>query len=292
MDNDEKYRIGKKVSKISIILNIFLSFVKILLGLIGTSSAMVADGIHSLSDVLSSFIVIIGLKMSKKPDDEDHPYGHEKMEPVMTKMLAVILFITAVMLGYEGIKNIIYKEFVLPERITLYGAVISIVLKEWMYRFTVKAGKRINSSSLIADAWHHRSDAFSSICTFIGIVGARDGLLILDPIASIIICVFIGKVAVSIYLKAVKQLVDHAASKEVIKSIEREIMKINGVIKIDELKTRIHADRLYVDVEISVKSDLLLVESHDIAENVHETIENSNDMIKHCMVHVNPQMDK
>ena len=175
-----------------------------------------------------------------------------------------------------------------PKKLRFMLLYLSILVKEWMYRYTVKAGKKIESSALIADAWHHRSDAFSSICTLIGVIGARMGIPILDPIASIIICVFIGKVAFDIYMEAINQLVDHSADKNTIDSIEHKIMSIEGVIKVDELKTRVHANKLYVDVDICVNKDLSVKEGHNIAENVHLTIENSVGKVKHCMVHVNP----
>lgn len=288
MDGELRYRLGNKVSKISIMVNVLLSICKVAAGLIGKSGAMIADGIHSLSDVLSTFIVIIGLKMSKKPEDEDHPYGHEKMEPVMTKLLAAVLFITAVGIGYKGIIKIKAGDIEIPGKIALYAAFISIVAKEWMYRYTVNVANKIDSSALKADAWHHRTDAFSSVGTFIGVIGARLGYPIFDPIASIVISLFIGKAAVDIYLQAIYQLVDHSADKDTIENMNRDIMNIDGVIKIDSLKTRIHANRLYVDVEICVSSSLTVGQGHEIAEKVHNTIENRETRVKHCMVHVNP----
>ncbi|NFC30073.1 cation transporter, partial [Clostridium botulinum] len=180
MKNEERLKIGNKVSNIAIVVNIILSFIKILFGIIGHSAATIADGIHSLSDVLSTIAVIIGLKISSKPAVKDHPYGHEKLEAVTSKLLATMLFLTALFIGYSGIKVIINKDFSVPSKITIYVAILSIVTKEWMYRYTLKAAKKINSTALEADAWHHRSDSFSSIGTLIGIVGARLKYPILD----------------------------------------------------------------------------------------------------------------
>lgn len=291
MNNEERYKIGNKVSRVSIIVNIILSVLKVFAGILGKSGAMIADGIHSLSDVFSSFMVILGLKMSKKPADEDHPYGHEKLEPVMTKILAIILFITAVFIGYKGIIKIKEGHFIVPEKFTLYAALISIAVKEWMYRYTVRAAEKIDSSALKADAWHHRTDAFSSVGTFIGVIGARMGYPIFDPIASLIISVFIGKAAIDIYLEAINQLVDHAADKDTIENLRSQIISIEGVIKIDSLKTRVHANRLYVDVDICVNSSISVLAGHNIAQRVHDTIENFDKRVKHCMVHVNPHKD-
>ncbi|WMJ82446.1 cation diffusion facilitator family transporter [Clostridium sp. MB40-C1] len=288
MEPKERLRIGNGISKITIVINVILSVIKVAAGIFGKSSAMISDGVHSLSDVMSTFCVMIGLKMSEKPGDSDHPYGHEKYEPVFAKILAVILGITGIMIGYKSIQIISLGQYNIPGKITIFAAILSIITKEWMYRYTIKGAKKIDSSALFADAWHHRSDAFSSVGTLIGVVGARIGYPILDPIASIVICVIIIKVAVYIYIGAVNQLMDCAADKDTINKIVKDIENVSGVLKIDDLKTRVHASRLYVDVEISVCKELSLLDAHDIAEKVHFKIEESNSKVKHCMVHVNP----
>jgi len=290
LNSEERFRIGMKISKETIIVNILLSAIKLFAGIIGRSGAMIADSIHSLSDVLSTIAVMWGLKLAKQPADEDHPYGHEKMEPVMAKILASILLITALLIGFNGIKSVINGTTVIPAKIALYAAILSIIIKEWMYRYTVIGAKKIQSSALMADAWHHRSDAFSSIGTLIGIFGARMGYPILDPIAALVICIIITKVAINIYKQAIDQLVDHCADAKTIENIKNEIENTIGVINIDELKTRISANRLYVDVEICVNRNLSVCEGHEIAECVHNTIENLDNRIKHCMVHVNPDI--
>ncbi len=288
MNNRERLTIGNKVSQITIIANVILSFIKVLFGIIGNSAATIADGIHSLSDVLSTIAVIIGLKISSKPADKNHPYGHEKLEAITSKLLASILFLTALFIGYSGIKIIISKDFSIPSKITIYIAILSIVTKEWMYRYTLKAANKINSTALKADAWHHRSDSFSSIGTLIGIVGARLKYPILDPIASLVICIFIIKVSIAIYKTSINQLVDHCADEKTIHMITEQIKSIKEVQRIDELKTRLHGSKLYVDVEIALDYSLSLKESHSIAEKVHDRIEASNNNIIHCMIHVNP----
>ncbi|MGV8981849.1 cation diffusion facilitator family transporter [Clostridium sp.] len=288
MKSEERFMLGMKISKVTIIFNILLSAIKLFAGVLGRSGAMIADSMHSLSDVLSTIAVMVGLKLAKQPADEDHPYGHEKMEPVMAKILASILLITALLIGFNGIKSIINGTTVIPEKIAMYAAILSIIVKEWMYRYTANGAKKTKSSALMADAWHHRSDAFSSIGTLIGVVGARMGYPILDPIASLVICILITKVAIDIYKQAIDQLVDHCADTKTIENIKNEITKTIGVLNIDELKTRVSGNRLYVDVEICVNRNLSVCEGHEIAENVHNTIENLDDRIKHCMVHVNP----
>jgi len=286
----ERIKIGNKISKITIVANVGLSILKILAGVFGRSSALIADGMHSFSDILSTFVVMLGLKLSEKPADESHPYGHERIEPALTKILAVILFGTALMIFYCGLTTILRGNYQVPETITIVAAVISIFTKEWMYKYTKKGAERIESSALLADAWHHRSDAFSSIGTLIGVVGARLGYPILDPLASIVISLFIAKMAFEIYYEALNQLLDRAADSETIEEIKKIILSVDGVLGIDVLKTRIYSNKIYVDVEISVNKDLSLIEAHNISENVHSKIESNLKRVKHCMVHVNPYL--
>ncbi len=288
MELEKKYELGIKISKITIVSNTLLSLGKILTGYIGKSSAMLADGVHTLSDVLSTMAVIFGLKMAKKPEDECHPYGHEKIEPVVSKLLAVLLFITAMGIGYSGLRTIIIGKYTEPGSIAIIAAIVSILTKEWMYRYTLKGAKKIESSALMADAWHHRSDALSSVGTLLGITGAKLGLRILDPIAAIIVSILIVKVAIEIYLNAINQLIDKAADDETLLKIKKEILRTKGVIRLDDLKTRVHASKIFVDIEIGVDSELSLKDSHNIAEQVHDNVETGCKGIKHCTVHVNP----
>ncbi|AEK19527.1 cation diffusion facilitator family transporter [Methanococcus maripaludis] len=290
MEVSERIIIVNKISKITIIVNIALSILKILAGVFGKSSALIADGMHSFSDILSTVVVMLGLKLSEKPADESHPYGHERIETAITKILAVILLVIALMIFYYGLTTIIGGNYQIPGNITIIAALISIFTKEWMYKYTKKGAEQIESSALLADAWHHRSDAFSSVGTLIGVVGAKLGYPILDPIASIVISLFIAKMAFEIYFKALNQLLDMAADSKTIEEIKKIILSVDGVLEIDVLKTRIHSNKIYVDVEISVDKDLSLIEAHNISENVHSQIESKLKRVKHCMVHVNPYL--
>ncbi|MGI6317720.1 MAG: cation diffusion facilitator family transporter [Dethiobacteria bacterium] len=288
MNGRERTKTGHNISVVTILINLALTSLKLFAGIIGRSNAMIADAMHSLSDVISTFAVMIGLHLAGRPDDEDHPYGHEKLEPVVAKILAVILVVTALGIGYSGIQRIYAGNYEVPGKIALYGALLSIAVKEWMYYYTAKGAKKIESSALMADAWHHRSDALSSVGALIGIGGARLGYRILDPVASLIICLFIIKVSAEIYLRSVNQLVDHAGDKQTIEDIRADIMGIEGVICINKLKTRVHANKLFVDVDVAVEGTLSVTEGHNIAEKVHDKIENGNYKVKHCMVHVDP----
>lgn len=288
MNSNERVTVANRVSAVTIIANVALTIIKVLVGILGNSTAMVADGIHSLSDVFTTVLALIGVKMSSKEDDEDHPYGHEKLEAVMSKLLAISLFITGVLIGYRAIVQLVEGDLQKPGQIAAFGAILSIVVKEWMFRYTHKAAIKIDSQVLMGDAYHHRSDAYSSIATLIGVVGAILGYLYLEPIASIVISGLIVKIAVEIFMQSVNDLVDRAADHQTEMEIKVVIENVEGVKGIDLLKTRRHGNVIYVDVEIAVQGDLSLVDAHEIAETVHDQVELKIPKAKHCMVHVNP----
>jgi cation diffusion facilitator family transporter len=285
----ENIKIARKVTLVSIIGNVLLSIIKIIAGIIGNSSAMIADGIHSVSDIFTSVIAYLGVKFSAKEEDDDHQYGHEKIELVVSKILALILLGTGVMVAYNAIQVIIKGAYVIPGYIAVYAAILSIVFKEWMYHYTMKGAKQIGSNSLKVDAWHHRTDSLSSVAALVGITGAIFGYGILEPIASVIIAIFIGKVAVEIYIDSIKGLIDTSASEEMIEEIKSTVYDVDGVLAIDLLKTRLHGNKIYVDIEIAANGKLTLNESHEIAKKVHDSVEKNIEEVKHCMVHCNPK---
>ena len=287
MKNNEKIAI--KVSIISIILNCLLTLIKFISGVISKSSAMISDSVHSLSDVLSTFVVIIGVKISNKKADSDHPYGHERIECVSAIILSVMLFIIGALIGINGIKNVTNSSnLVMPGVLALIASIISIISKEAMYQYTIRVSKKINSAALKADAWHHRSDALSSIGSFIGILGSRLGFKVFDPLASVIISLCIIKVSIDIFKDAIDKMVDKSCDKEVIDKVISVIEKNESVKNIDDIKTRQFGNKAYVDVEISVDENLLLKDAHKVAEEIHDSVENEINIVKHCMVHVNP----
>lgn len=284
-------KVANKVSIITIIGNVILSVIKLLAGIIAHSTAMISDAIHSASDVFSTFVVIIGIKLSSKEPDKEHPYGHERLECVAAIILAMVLFITGLGIGIEALKNILhgnYSDLQIPGILALIVAIISIVSKEGMYWYTRYYAKKIDSSALMADAWHHRSDAFSSIGALIGIGGARLGFPIMDSIASMVIFIFIVNAAFQIFKDAMDKMVDHSCDDETEKQIYDCVMKNENVMGIDVLQTRIFGNKIYVDVEIQVNASYTLQVAHNIAEAVHEDIEENFPKVKHIMVHVNP----
>lgn len=284
-------RIANRVSVVSIIGNIILSALKLLAGIFAHSSAMISDAIHSASDVFSTFVVMIGIKLSAKKPDKEHPYGHERLECVAAIVLAVVLFITGLGIGADAFKNILrgeYDNLQVPGMLALIAAIVSIVCKEGMYWYTRYHARKIDSGALMADAWHHRSDAFSSIGALIGIWGARMGFPIMDSVASLIIFLFIAKASIDIFKDAMEKMVDHSCGEETEKEIYDCVMNHEDVQGIDLLQTRIFGNKIYVDVEIQADGSITLQEAHNIAEKVHDDIEQSFPKVKHIMVHVNP----
>lgn len=284
-------QLAKRVSINTIIMNTILSALKLFAGIYAHSSAMVSDAVHTLSDVLSTFIVLIGIKLANQKSDKDHPYGHERMECVAAIILAVLLFSVGLSIGWGGVQNIIsgaYKNISAPGILALVAAIVSIIVKEAMYWYTWSAAKKIDSGALMADAWHHRSDALSSIGSFAGILGARLGFPVLDSVASIVICLFILKVSVDIFMDSIGKMTDKACDDEIIDELRSVIMQQKSVKGIDKINTRLFGSKIYVDLEIGVNGNVSLNEAHDVAQQVHDAIEARFSRIKHCMVHVNP----
>ncbi|MBQ6602809.1 MAG: cation transporter [Eubacterium sp.] len=287
--------ITKRLSAVGIGGNVLLSAFKLIAGIFGRSGAMVSDAVHSLSDVFATIIAFLGVKLSEKQADESHPYGHERFECVASMVLGVILGVTGVGIGYTGVRNIFsgdFKNLQVPTILPLVAAIVSIVAKEIMYRYTMHYAKMMNSAAFEADAWHHRSDAFSSIGSLIGIVGARLGLPVMDPIASVVIAAFILKVAYEIIRDALDQMMDSTAGADYEEKLKNFIEGSEGVEGIDLLHTRKFSSRIYVDVEIAVDRNSSLIAAHEIAERVHDGIEENFPEVKHVMVHVNPGKEK
>ena len=285
--------IVNRVTSIGIIGNVILSLFKFLAGIFGHSSAMVSDAIHSLSDVLATFIAWLGIRLSMQAPDREHPYGHERLECVASLLLGTILFGTGLMIGLSGLKTILaghYEELQAPECIALIAAVVSIATKEGMFWYTRHYAKVLNSAAFMADAWHHRSDALSSIGSLIGIGGAMLGFPILDPLSSVAIAVCIIKVAYDILKDAVSKMLDTACSSEYEKKLADFISAQDGVDRLDVLHTRMFGNKIYIDAEISVDGDKSLTDAHEIAESVHTQVEKHFDNIKHIMIHVNPMV--
>lgn len=287
----ENERIAMRVSRNSILVNLFLSLGKLIAGIVGNSAAMVSDAVHSASDVFSTVIVIIGVKISGRESDANHQYGHERLECVAAILLAVVLAATGCGIGYQGIMMIWSGDtgkITVPTLLPLVAALCSIAVKEGMYWYTIAAAKKTKSGALKADAWHHRSDALSSVGSFAGILGAKLGFPILDPVASIVISIFILKAAYDIFMDAVGKMTDEACNDKTVEQMMQCVMSCDGVLAIDDIKTRMFGNKIYMDVEIQCDGNMTLFEAHAVAEDVHDQIERGFPEVKHCMVHVNP----
>ena len=292
--NDKKkaLKIINKVAIVTIVVNLVLAVGKFLAGIFGHSTAMISDAVHSSSDVLSTLIVLVGARIAVKNEDKDHNYGHDKFESIASILLAMLLFATALALGWTGIKSIAAAakggEFVKPTLAALIAAIVSIVVKEGMYWYTIYYAKKLDSQALKADAWHHRSDAFSSVAGFVGILGAMLGVYVLEGIATVLIALLIIKVSYDIVKIVLRQLTDHAAPEELVGKIYKTINDDEDVKNVDLLKTHISGSIIYVEAEIAVDRELSIVEAHDIAQRVHDKIETTFEEVRHIVIHVNP----
>ena len=284
-------RVVNQVSMTTILANAFLSIFKLLAGVVAHSNAMVSDAVHSASDVFSTIVVIIGVKLASKESDKEHPYGHERLECVAAIVLAMVLLFTGLEIGLQAMRDILkgnYSNLETPGMLALVAAVISIIVKEIMYWYTRHYAKKIDSSALMADAWHHRSDALSSVGALIGIGGAMLGFPVMDSVASLVIFVFIVKAAYDIFKDAIDKMVDHSCDEKVERAMYESVLHHAEVLGIDLLQTRIFGNKIYVDVEIRVNASYTLQHAHEIAEDVHDKIEKEFPKVKHIMVHVNP----
>jgi len=290
--NKTNEQIAIRASLVTITCDILLTVFKMVVGILGGFTAVVADAVHSLADMLTTIIVMIGVKMANRKADKEHPYGHERFECVAAIILSIILFFTGAGIGWAGIQEIMSTDY--GEHATLFGilalvaAVATITVKEAMYWYKRSAAKKVNSSAMMAEAWHHRIDALTSIGSFIGVLGVMLGFPIFDPIAAIVICLFVIKVSIDIFRETIGKMTDKACDVDTENEMRQLILAQKKVLGIDMLKTRLFGDRIYVDVEILVDGAVLLYEAHEIAHYVHDAIEEKFEKVKHCSVHVNP----
>lgn len=281
----------RKLSLVGIIGNVFLSAFKFIAGIMGNSSAMVSDAVHSLSDVFATFIAFLGVRFGRREADASHPYGHERIESLAAIVLGLILLVTGIGIGWVGIEKILagnYESLPIPGMIALVAAIVSIAVKEAMFWYTRHWARVIRSSAFEADAWHHRSDAMSSIGALIGVGGSMLGYPVLDPIASVVICLFILKQGISIIYDALKKILDTSCGEQFEKEICQLVDAESQVERIDMLRTRMFGDKVYIDMEIAIDGSMQLTDAHAIAERVHDDIEHAFPEVKHVMIHINP----
>jgi cation diffusion facilitator family transporter len=284
---------GETCTRIGLWINILLTIVKLAAGVFGHSKAMIADSLHSASDVLATGIVFIGLRISKKPADDKHPYGHGNADTIASFLVALILLLTGLYLGYSAIHVVLHRHLAkTPGLIALYAAMISIVIKEAMYQYTVRVGKRLNSQAIIANAWDHRSDAFSSIPALIGIFAARMwSKTVFDPIAGFIIAMMIFRIALKLMHSSVDIIMDESPDSTTIQEVSEIISAVDGVMRVRDVRIHQRGPDRTVDTKIEVDGQITVNEGHGIAAEVKTALTSSDLRIVDAMVHIEPVIE-
>ncbi|MTI96717.1 MAG: cation transporter [Firmicutes bacterium] len=286
--SEQRYKEGLRVTWIGMFINVLLMALKAVAGIIAGSTAMVADAFHSASDIAGSVVVLGGLKLASQPPDAGHHYGHAKLESVVAKLIAILLILTGAGIGWSAIGVLRTGDYSAPGTLALYAAVLSIVFKEGMYQYTIRVGKRIRSSAVIADAWHHRTDGLSSVAALIGVGGAILGYPFLDPVAGLVVAAMIGYSGIRIYIDAVRELIDTAPDKETVQKIGDTALSVEGVRSVHEVKARFNGPRILVDLKLCVDPEITVQRGHDIGKLAKEKIIDTVEEVEDVLVHVNP----
>ena len=293
MNNLEKKNLAVRVTVVGAILDLLLGVFKVFIGTLYSSHALVIDGVHSLSDIVTDIFVLVVSKVSHDEPDRNHPYGHGRFETIGTVVIGVVLILLSGLLAYDNIWALISDvQTKTPGWPTLIVAVISVLSKEWIYHYTKKVGQKINSQLIIANAWHSRSDAFTSILVFISLVLSMNGISQVDFIVAIIIAVFIGKIGWDFIWNSVKELVDTSLSETKLEEIKRELLNIDGVNNFHNLRSRLMGDKAIVDVNIEVFNRLTVSEGHQIASWVSKTLIDKFDYLSDVTVHTDVEDDR
>lgn len=295
---DDRFRKAELAAWLGIVGNLMLAVIKGIIGFLAESKALIADAFHSASDVVGSFAVLIGLRVSQAPPDKDHPYGHGKAESIAAIIVSVLLFLVGLEVGYSSIKSL-FEELAPPRSIAIYGALISIVVKEAMFQYKYRLGKKINSQAIIANAWEHRSDVYSSIAALIGIGGSILGgiyeipwLVYLDPIAGSFVAILIMKMAFDIGKESITNTMDRVLQDEEAKKLSVEVEKVDGVLHVDSLFAREHGHYVIVDVKIGVNPKISVEQGHQIGKAVKTKLIDQFHNVKDVFVHINPYQSK
>ncbi len=290
---DPRYHEIRKVTLIGSLIDLLLGLAKIIVGYISQSQALIADGIHSLSDLATDFMVLFAAKHASRDADEGHPYGHGRIETVMTVALGVALIIVAIGIAWDAVRRMFAPELLLhPNWFALVVAAFSIVSKEWIYHYTMRCAKKYRSKLLRANAWHSRSDAISSVIVFIGVLGAMAGLDYLDAVAAVGVAAMIVKIGWDLAWHSISELIDTALDAEHVEYIRKTIEAVPGVVDLHMLRTRRMGADALVDVHIQVESHLSVSEGHQISETVRQTLIQEIEDVSDVMVHIDPENDE
>ena len=292
MEEEARYQIAKRVSWNTMIGNILLTVVKAGVGVISGSSALIADALHSGSDIATTIVVLYSMRISTLPPDPEHPYGHGRAESIGAKVLSVVLVLVGLSMGTSSIRQLWAGTYAVPGRLALWAILLSVVVKEGMYRYTVAVGKKINSTALVADALHHRSDAFSSVAAFLGVIGARLGYPVFDPLAAAVVAVFIIKMGIEVFRSSLDELMDAQVHENLQAEIRKHATTIPGVEHVDEVRIRQYGPHYVIDMKVSVDKQLTVWEGHHIAAQLKGTLRDSLPSVGDVLVHINPYPDQ
>ncbi|MFB0527175.1 MAG: cation-efflux pump [bacterium] len=287
----ERFRKSKIVSWTGILVNFFLTIFKIFAGILGRSQAMLADGFHSLSDIFASVLTLTSVKISQKPVDKDHPYGHGKAESIAALSISFILFGMVIVLIYRALNAIFLKIVIVPGLLPLWAALISISVKELMFRHAHYIGKKFDNLAISALARDHRADAISSVAALVGIAGARLGYVFLDPLAGLVVALFIFKIGIDIFRPSLRELMDTSLPEDFIDEIKKHTLSIEGVRKIDDVKTRRIGWRNSIDLSVQIDADLSIEEGHRTSDKIEELLHQKLKNIGNIMIHINPGIE-
>jgi len=292
MEADDRHRITRRVTLTGAVVNCLLATLQIAFGLIGKSQALLADGIHTLSDLSTDIIVLYAARRSAKKADKSHPYGHGRIETLASMILGAMLGMVGIGIGIRGVESIIHPSDIGPEAITLVFAALAIVSKEGLYRYTLRAARATHSMLLESNAWHHRSDALSSIVVVIGISAQLLGVAYMDAVAAIIVAVMIALMGLRLARKALDELIDTSLDAELVEQIRASMKDIPSVIGVHNLRSRSMGGQGYLDAHIEVDSDLTVSEAHYIAHRIEHKIKKAFPKIIDVQIHIDPLDDK
>jgi len=292
MNNHLKEKTILIVSLINASVNALLAVIKIFIGKLGHSQALIADGIHSFSDLISDAMVFIAARASIQHPDKEHPYGHQRIETIGTIIIGLILFAVAATLFDEAILRLIHHHFQKPTVSVVIVAIISIIANECLFHYSRKKGEKINSNLLISNAWHKRSDVFVSIIVLLSVIGSMIGWAWLDAVGAIIIAILIVKMAVQMIWQSAQELIDHGVDEKILDEIKKTILSVSGVRSIHQLRTRLHGRAIFVDLHIIVDPFISVSEGHHIGEEVHAQLLQRIKNLLDVTVHIDPEDDE
>jgi len=294
LDNKDRFKQAEFAAMIGVVGNIILAIIKGVVGVISDSRALIADAVHSASDVAGSLAVFIGVRAAKQPPDKDHPYGHGKAESIAAIIVAVLLFLVGLEIGKSSFEAF-FEEIEAPKLLAIYAVILSIIVKEWMFRYKYKLGKRIKSDAIIVNAYEHRSDVYSSLAALAGIgaaiIGQRMGiewLVYADPIAGLFVSLLVIRMAWKLGSESIHTTLDHVLHDEDIIELKNTVSQIAEIKKIDELHAREHGHYVIVDIKISVDPHMTVEEGHNIGKMVKERLMKEHEHVQNVLVHINP----